>query len=149
MKVIKRSGIEDEFDEKKIQKAIVRANKSVPEAERMNDLTIHLIVNAVIEECKMKKHAPSVEEVQDMVENHIMEKNAFNVARNYITYRYKHAVLRKSNSTDKQILSLLECNNEEVKQENSNKNPVVNSAAYAQLLSCQLRGYAAERNGNQ
>ncbi|MDD3362157.1 MAG: anaerobic ribonucleoside-triphosphate reductase [Hespellia sp.] len=127
MKVIKRSGIEDEFDEKKIQKAIVRANKSVPEAERMNDLTIHLIVNAVIEECKMKKHAPSVEEVQDMVENHIMEKNAFNVARNYITYRYKHAVLRKSNSTDKQILSLLECNNEEVKQENSNKNPVVNS----------------------
>ena len=127
MKVIKRSGIEDEFDEKKIEKAIRRANKSVPDSERMNDLTIHLIVNAVIEECKMKKHAPSVEEVQDMVENHIMEKNAFNVARNYITYRYKHAVLRKSNSTDKQILSLLECNNEEVKQENSNKNPIVNS----------------------
>ncbi|MDD3404566.1 MAG: anaerobic ribonucleoside-triphosphate reductase, partial [Hespellia sp.] len=127
MKVIKRSGIEDEFDAKKIEKAIVRANKSVPDSERMNDLTIHLIVNAVIEECRMKKHAPSVEEVQDMVENHIMEKNAFNVARNYITYRYKHAVLRKSNSTDKQILSLLECNNEEVKQENSNKNPVVNS----------------------
>lgn len=127
MKVIKRSGIEDEFDEKKIERAIVRANKSVPDSERMNDLTIHLIVNAVIEECRMKKHAPSVEEVQDMVENHIMEKNAFNVARNYITYRYKHAVLRKSNSTDKQILSLLECNNEEVKQENSNKNPIVNS----------------------
>ncbi len=127
MKVIKRSGVEDDFDENKIKAAIVKANYSVPESERMSDMTIHLIVKAVSEECSMKKHAPSVEEVQDMVENHIMEKNAFNVARNYITYRYKRAMIRKSNSTDEQILSLLECNNEEVKQENSNKNPIVNS----------------------
>lgn len=127
MKIIRRSGIEDEFDEKKIEAAIVKANNSVVESERMSDLTIHLIVNAVAEECGMKKRAPSVEEVQDMVENHIMEKNAFNVARSYITYRYKRAMVRKSNSTDEQILSLLEYNNEEVKQENSNKNPIVNS----------------------
>ena len=127
LKVIKRSGVEDNFDEEKIKAAIVKANLSVPETERMNDLTIHLIVKAVAEECGMKKHAPGVEEIQDMVENHIMEKNAFNVARSYITYRYQRAVVRKSNSTDKQILSLLECNNEEVKQENSNKNPIVNS----------------------
>ncbi|MDD3794537.1 MAG: anaerobic ribonucleoside-triphosphate reductase [Lachnospiraceae bacterium] len=127
MKVIKRSGVEDEFDEQKIEAAIIKANNSVAESERMNDMTIHLIVHAVMEECSMKTHAPEVEEIQDMVENHIMEKNAFNVARSYITYRYKHDMLRKSNSTDEQILSLLECNNEEVKQENSNKNPVVNS----------------------
>lgn len=127
MKVIKRSGIEDDFNEAKIEAAIVKANNSVIESERLNDLQIHLIVKAVVEECGMKKHAPSVEEVQDIVENHLMEKNAFNVARNYITYRYKRAMIRKSNSTDEQILSLLECNNEEVKQENSNKNPVVNS----------------------
>ncbi len=127
MKVIKRSGIEDDFNEAKIEAAIVKANNSVIESERLNDLQIHLIVKAVVEECGMKKHAPSVEEVQDIVENHLMEKNAFNVARNYITYRYKRAMVRKSNSTDEQILSLLECNNEEVKQENSNKNPVVNS----------------------
>ncbi|MDD2971008.1 MAG: anaerobic ribonucleoside-triphosphate reductase [Lachnospiraceae bacterium] len=127
MKIIRRSGVEDDFDEKKIEAAIVKANNSVVESERMNDLTIHLIVKAVLEECSLKKHAPNVEEVQDMVENHIMEKNAFNVARSYITYRYKRAMVRKSNSTDQQILSLLEYNNEEVKQENSNKNPVVNS----------------------
>jgi len=119
--------VEDDFDEKKIEAAIVKANNSVVQSERMNDLTIHLIVKAVAEECAMKKRAPSVEEVQDMVENHIMEKNAFNVARSYITYRYKRAMVRKSNSTDQQILSLLEYNNEEVKQENSNKNPIVNS----------------------
>ncbi|SHK66652.1 anaerobic ribonucleoside-triphosphate reductase [Hespellia stercorisuis] len=127
MRVIKRSGVEDEFDEKKIEAAIEKANKSVAESEQMNAMTIHLIVKAVEEECTMKNRVPSVEEIQDMVENHIMEKNAFNVARNYITYRYKRAMVRKSNSTDQQILSLMECNNEEAKQENSNKNPVVNS----------------------
>ena len=127
MKVIKRSGVEDDFDEKKVEAAIIKANNSVMEKERMDELTIRLIVKAVVEECTLKKHTPSVEEVQDMVENHIMEKNAFNVARSYITYRYKRAMIRKANSTDEQILSLLECNNEEVKQENSNKNPIVNS----------------------
>ncbi|HEY9575695.1 MAG TPA: anaerobic ribonucleoside-triphosphate reductase [Lachnospiraceae bacterium] len=127
MKVIKRSGAEDNFDVKKIEEAIRKANASVPESERMNDMTIHLIVLSVVEECKMRSHSPGVEDIQDMVEKYIMEKNAFSVARNYITYRYRHAMLRKANSTDEQILSLLECNNEEAKQENSNKNPVVNS----------------------
>ena len=117
MKVIKRSGVEDDFDEKKVEAAIIKANNSVMEKERMDELTIRLIVKAVVEECTLKKHTPSVEEVQDMVENHIMEKNAFNVARSYITYRYKRAMIRKANSTDEQILSLLECNNEEVKQD--------------------------------
>ena len=127
MKIIKRSGEEVNFDASKIEAAIIKANNSVAETERMRPLTIHLIVNAVTEECSLMDRAPSVEEIQDMVENHIMEQNAFNVARNYITYRYRRAVARKANSTDKQILSLLDCSNEEAKQENSNKNPVVNS----------------------
>lgn len=127
MKIIRRSGVEDNFDQKKIEAAIIKANNSVPESERMTDEVIRLIVDEVIKECDGLMHSPSVEEVQDMVENHIMGQYAFNVARNYITYRYKRAMVRKSNSTDEQILSLLECNNEEVKQENSNKNPIVNS----------------------
>ncbi len=127
MKIIKRSGEEVNFDASKIEAAIIKANESVAEIERMRPLTIHLIVNAVTEECSLMDRAASVEEIQDMVENHIMEQNAFNVARNYITYRYRRAVARKANSTDKQILSLLDCSNEEAKQENSNKNPVVNS----------------------
>ena len=127
MKIIKRSGEEVEFDASKIEAAIVKANESVAESERMRPLTVHLIVNAVTEECALLGRAPGVEEIQDMVENHIMEQNAFNVARNYITYRYKRAVIRKSNTTDKQILSLIDCCNEEVMQENSNKNPIVNS----------------------
>ncbi len=127
MKIIKRSGEEVQFDASKIEAAIIKANESVADTEKMKPLTIHLIVNAVMEECSLMDRAPGVEEIQDMVENHIMEQNAFNVARNYITYRYKRAIVRKANSTDQQILSLLDCNNEEVKQENSNKNPVVNS----------------------
>ena len=127
MKIIKRSGEELEFDASKIEAAIIKANESVIEADRMKPITIHLITNAVEEECRLLGRAPSVEEIQDMVENHIMEQNAFNVARNYITYRYKRAVVRRANTTDQQILSLLDCNNEEVKQENSNKNPIVNS----------------------
>ncbi|MCQ2512369.1 MAG: anaerobic ribonucleoside-triphosphate reductase [Lachnospiraceae bacterium] len=127
MKIIKRSGEEVNFDASKIEAAIIKANESVAEIERMRPLTIHLIVNSVTEECSLMDRAASVEEIQDMLVNHIMEQNAFNVARNYITYRYRRAVSRKANSTDKQILSLLDCSNEEAKQENSNKNPVVNS----------------------
>ena len=127
MKIIKRSGEEVDFDASKIEAAIIKANESVAEVERMKPLTIYLITNAVTEECKMLGRSPSVEEIQDMVEDHIMKQNAFNVARSYITYRYKRAVLRRANTTDQQILSLLDCNNEEVKQENSNKNPIVNS----------------------
>ena len=127
MKIIRRSGVEDEFNPQKIEDAIRKANNSVPLVDRLSEKHIHRIVEDVVEECEGLTHSPSVEEVQDMVENHIMGMRAFKVAHNYITYRYRRALVRKSNSTDEQILSLLECNNEEVKQENSNKNPTVNS----------------------
>lgn len=127
MKIIRRSGVEDEFNPQKIEEAIRKANNSVPLGDRMDEKHIRRIVEDVVEECEYLKHSPSVEEVQDMVENHIMSMRAFKVAHNYITYRFRRALVRKSNSTDEQILSLLECNNEEVKQENSNKNPTVNS----------------------
>ena len=127
MKIIKRSGMEDTFDIKKIESAIRRANNSVIDYEKLTDKQIDEISKNVEVACENMKRSPSVEEIQDMVENQIMNQRAFNVARNYITYRYKQELVRKSNSTDEQILSLLECNNEEVKQENSNKNPAVNS----------------------
>ncbi|MBQ3030337.1 MAG: anaerobic ribonucleoside-triphosphate reductase, partial [Agathobacter sp.] len=101
--------------------------ESVLDYEKLSDKTIDEIARNVENACENMKRSPSVEEIQDMVENQLMNHRAFNVARNYITYRYKRALVRKSNSTDEQILSLLECNNEEVKQENSNKNPTVNS----------------------
>ena len=127
MKIIKRSGSEMEFDSTKIRAAIVSANESVIDYEKLDDEQIDRIVKNVEVACENMKRSPSVEEIQDMVENLLMNQRAFTVARNYITYRYKRALVRKSNSTDQQILSLLECNNEEVKQENSNKNPTVNS----------------------
>ena len=127
MKIIKRSGAEDVFDLKKIEAAIRKANDSVIDYEKLDEARIQEILRNVEKACENMKRSPSVEEIQDMVENQIMNQRAFNVARNYITYRYKRALVRKSNSTDEQILSLLECNNEEVKQENSNKNPTVNS----------------------
>ena len=119
--------MEDTFDIKKIEAAIRRANNSVIDYEKLTDKQIDEISKNVEIACENMKRSPSVEEIQDMVENQIMNQRAFNVARNYITYRYKQELVRKSNSTDEQILSLLECNNEEVKQENSNKNPTVNS----------------------
>ena len=127
MKIIKRSGSEVTFDVSKIEAAIRKANESVLESEKMTEEQILHITENVQHACESIQHSPSVEEIQDMVENQIMNQRAFAVARNYITYRYKRALVRKSNSTDQQILSLLECNNEEVKQENSNKNPTVNS----------------------
>ena len=127
MKIIKRSGIEDIFDCDKIVAAIQRANDSVIDYEKLTETQIKKIAQSVECACENMKHTASVEEIQDMVENQLMNQHAFTVARNYITYRYKRALVRKSNSTDQQILSLLECNNEEVKQENSNKNPTVNS----------------------
>ncbi len=127
MKIIKRSGAEDTFDIKKIEAAIRKANNSVIDYEKLDDKQIDNILENVERACENMKRSASVEEIQDMVENQIMNQRAFNVARNYITYRYKQELVRKSNSTDEQILSLLECNNEEVKQENSNKNPTVNS----------------------
>ena len=127
MKIIKRSGSEVIFDIDKIIGAIVKANESVLDYEKLPNKIIIEIAENVQNACENMKRSPSVEEIQDMVENQLMNHRAFNVARNYITYRYKRALVRKSNSTDEQILSLIECNNEEVKQENSNKNPTVNS----------------------
>ena len=127
MKIIKRSGSEAVFDVDKIVSAIRKANDSVIDYEKLKDEQITEIADNVEIACENMKRSPSVEEIQDMVENQLMNQRAFTVARNYITYRYKRALVRKSNSTDEQILSLLECNNEEVKQENSNKNPTVNS----------------------
>lgn len=127
MKIIKRSGKEVGFDISKIMAAVQKANHEVTDADRMSPEQIDEISNNVEEICLNMAHTPSVEEIQDMVENQIMNQQAFEVARKYITYRYKRALVRKSNSTDEQILTLIECNNEEVKQENSNKNPIVNS----------------------
>ncbi len=127
MKIIKRSGTEEEFRLSKIEAAILKANQTVPEQEKMSAEQIADICGHIETMCRGMGRALSVEEIQDLVENGIMQKQAFSVAHNYITYRYKRALVRKANSTDKQILSLLECDNEEVKQENSNKNPVVNS----------------------
>ena len=127
MKIIKRSGVEVFFDSNKIVAAVQKANASVIDYEKLSDEQIQEIADNVEVACENMKRSASVEEIQDMVENQLMNQHAFTVARNYITYRYKRALVRKSNSTDDQILSLLECNNEEVKQENSNKNPTVNS----------------------
>ena len=127
MKIIKRSGQEVTYDISKIISAVRKANDSVPDSDKMTDRQIDVIADNMLRQCERINRSLSVEEIQDMVENEIMNQRAFTVARSYITYRYKRALVRKSNSTDEQILSLLECNNEEVKQENSNKNPTVNS----------------------
>ena len=127
MKIIKRSGSEVPYDIEKIVAAVKKANDSVIETERMTEKQIEVIADNMLIQCSKIPRSLSVEEIQDMVENEIMNQRAFAVARSYITYRYKRQLVRKSNSTDEQILSLIECNNEEVKQENSNKNPTVNS----------------------
>ena len=127
MKIIKRSGIEEEYNLAKIETAILKANDSVVENEKMSEEQVKDICEHVEEIITSMNRSLNVEEIQDLVENEIMQQQAFSVARNYITYRYKRALVRKANSTDQQILSLLECDNEEVKQENSNKNPTVNS----------------------
>lgn len=127
MKIIKRNGSEVTFNADKIKVAISKANDAVTEDVRMTSLQIERIVERVILSCESLGHSPSVEEVQDMVERQIMAHGAFEVAKAYITYRYTRTLVRQSNTTDDKILSLIECNNEEAKQENSNKNPVVNS----------------------
>ena len=127
MKIIKRSGVEAAFDRSKITAAVTKANESVAQGKRLTKKQIELIGDNVTEIASNRRRALSVEEIQDIVENQIMDLKAFDVARKYITYRYTRQLVRKSNTTDEQILSLIECNNEEVKQENSNKNPTVNS----------------------
>ncbi len=127
MKLIKRNGAEVIFDKSKISAAVAKANEAVEEADRISESDIQSITDNVEKQCEKLRRSVSVEEVQDMVEREIMKKKAFTLAKAYITYRYKRALIRKSNTTDDKILSLIECNNEEVKQENSNKNPTVNS----------------------
>ncbi|MBR5558917.1 MAG: anaerobic ribonucleoside-triphosphate reductase [Oscillospiraceae bacterium] len=127
MKIIKRNGAEENFNDNKIRIAITKANNSVDEAVRMTQLQIDRITESVVIACEALGRASTVEEIQDLVEKKIMAHGAFEVAKNYITYRYTRSLVRKSNTTDDKILSLIECNNEEAKQENSNKNPVVNS----------------------
>ena len=127
MRIIKRNGAEVGFDITKIIIAITKANESVEEVDRMTPVQIQRIAESVELQCQKMNRAPTVEEIQDMVEHYIMAHGAFEVAKHYITYRYTRSLVRKSNTTDDKILSLIECNNEEAKQENSNKNPVVNS----------------------
>ena len=127
MRVIKRNGAEVEFDIVKIIAAVTKANDVVDEEARMTPVQIQRIAESVEFACQSLGRAPTVEEIQDFVEHQIMAHGAFEVAKRYITYRYNRSLVRKSNTTDDKILSLIECNNEEAKQENSNKNPVVNS----------------------
>ena len=127
MRIIKRNGAEVGFDITKIIIAVTKANQAVEEEDRMTPVQIQRIAESVELQCQKMNRAPTVEEIQDMVEHYIMAHGAFEVAKHYITYRYTRSLVRKSNTTDDKILSLIECNNEEAKQENSNKNPVVNS----------------------
>ena len=127
MNVIKRSGSETKFDVEKIYNAICKANNSLDENQRLPDSKIREITTTVEKECKKRKRASSVEEIQDLVEKSIMAAGKYELAKSYITYRYRRALARKANTTDDQILTLIECTNEEVLQENSNKNPVCNS----------------------
>ena len=127
MKIIKRNGAEVGFDITKIIIAITKANESVEEVDRMTPVQIQRIAESVDLQCQKMNRAPTVEEIQDMVENQLMDIKAHDIARHYITYRYIQSLKRQTNTTDERILSLIECQNEEVKQENANKNPTVNS----------------------
>ena len=127
MRVIKRNGAEVEFDIVKIISAVTKANDATEEDARMTPVQIQRIAESVELACQSLGRAPTVEEIQDFVEHQIMAHGAFEVAKRYITYRYTRSLVRRSNTTDDKILTLIECNNEEAKQENSNKNPVVNS----------------------
>ena len=127
MNVIKRSGEEVIFDSSKIENAVKKANIATEETKRVSEEKIKEITDKVVEKCNTLNRAVAVEEIQDMVEIELMRAQVFQVAHNYITYRYERALVRKANTTDKQILSLIGRNNEEAKQENSNKNPTVNS----------------------
>ena len=127
MKLIKRNGSEVVFDSEKIYIAVEKANMAIDEKERISDREIRRVADKVTRRCEKMKRAVSVEEVQDLVERELMATGNFILAKTYITYRYTRELVRKSNTTDDKILSLIECNNEEVKQENANKNPAVNS----------------------
>lgn len=125
--VIKRSWTEVPFDKTGIKLVILKANREVPEPERMSDHLVNDITASVVKNCISLNSSVGVEEIQNMVVNELMGYNLFDIARKYITYRYNRALARQSNTTNEQILSLIEYVNKEVKQENSNKNPIVNS----------------------
>ena len=127
MHIIKRSGEEKTFDITKIENAIRKASQAVDYKNALSEGRIKLIAEEVAGVCEARDRAMTVEEIQDVVETKIMEMGAHEVAKKYITYRYKQNLLRQANTTDQQIMSLIECNNEEVKQENANKNPTINS----------------------
>ena len=127
MKIIKRSGAENTFDKEKIENAVAKANITVEEKDRLSEGEIGEIAQNIEDKCSEMNRAMDVETIQDWVEADIMRHGKYTVAKHYITYRYERSIVRQANTTDKQILSLLNFENEEVKQENSNKNPTVNS----------------------
>ena len=127
MKIIKRSGQEVAFDITKIENAIRKASQAVDYKNALSEGRIKLIAEEVAGVCAARDRAMTVEEIQDVVENKIMEMGSHEIAKKYIVYRYTQSLKRKANTTDDQIMSLIECNNEDVKQENSNKNPTINA----------------------
>lgn len=127
MKVIKRNGTEVDFDINKIIHAIEGANNEVPVDQSLTNLEIEVITNRVKESCEAMNHTPHIEDIQDMVENELVNEEVYPIAKRYILYRYEHELKRKANTTDAAILSLVDCDNEDIKQENSNKNPIINS----------------------
>ena len=144
MKIIKRNGAEETFRIEKIIVAITKANNAAEDAERLTPLQIDRIAQAVAIRCEEMNRSLSVEEIQDLVEDQIMAHGAFEVAKRYITYRYTRTLVRQSNTTDDQHpVSLIECNNEEVKQENANKNPTINVDAARLYGGRGLQGHHA------
>ena len=127
MKIIKRNGMEVDFDINKIIVAITKANNTVPSNVRLSEDTINSIAKNVENECIKRNHEMNVENIQDMVESELVHTGSYQIAKNYITYRYTHQVNREGSELDKKILSIVDLANEEVKQENSNKDPVINS----------------------
>ena len=127
MKIIKRNGSEVQFDNAKIYSAVSKANEAVEPIYRISPEDVQRVTDNVTEKCEAFARTPEVEEVQDMVERELMALGAFTLAKTYITYRYTREMVRKSNTTDERIMSLIECVNEDLKNENSNKNPTVNS----------------------
>ncbi len=148
MKIIKRNKTEVYFNIEKISAAVTKANNVVEEAERLTPLEIRDIAESVQASCEKMNRALSVEEIQDFVEKQIMAHGAYEVARHYITYRYRRSLVRQSNTTDDSILSLIECNNEEVKQENSNKDPRINSVQRDYMAGEVSRDYYAQHVHN-
>ena len=126
-RVIKRNGQEVPFEIEKIKKAISGANEEVDGSDKISEISLNEIVDEIEKECEKIPHALNVESIQDIVEEAIMDEGYFEVARKYVRYRYRRELVRKNNSTDDTILSLIDSTNEEIKQENSNKNPVINS----------------------